>query len=349
MKEKIQNYLYYISIILVIIWIFYIQNLLWILKFFIFIFFYSLIFYVFYFLWKKFRKKELLKFKDFFVIFFKKISLSIIIIALFLASFWYYQNIISPAKIPEYTISNWKKIVVFQAMSHIWSEKFYQSVKTKLENYKKNWYVYFFEWVKPWTKENNENFNKALWIKFNKEIYKNFSKIYWLTNQDNSIYLWLVNNLDFNVDLNMDEIMFLYDKKFKNKKINFNTSKNKSNKIKEKSTKIIDMNKELINTLAKLNEKELKILRFVNKSILNFLLKSDKTQKLIMDNFSNKKLMNVILIERNKKLTNAIIKSKYNKIFITYWLLHFKWALKLLQKNDKNWKIINTKYLNPIQ
>jgi hypothetical protein len=34
---------------------------------------------------------------------------------------------------------------------------------------------------------------------------------------------------------------------------------------------------------------------------------------------------------------------------MTYWLLHFKWILELLQKNDPNWKIIKTKYLYPIK
>jgi hypothetical protein len=34
---------------------------------------------------------------------------------------------------------------------------------------------------------------------------------------------------------------------------------------------------------------------------------------------------------------------------MTYWLLHFNWVLKLLQKNDPSWKIIETKYLYPIK
>jgi hypothetical protein len=48
-------------------------------------------------------------------------------------------------------------------------------------------------------------------------------------------------------------------------------------------------------------------------------------------------------------LSNEIIHSSHQKIYITYWLLHFNWVLKILQKNDKNWEIIETKNYFPIQ
>jgi hypothetical protein len=48
-------------------------------------------------------------------------------------------------------------------------------------------------------------------------------------------------------------------------------------------------------------------------------------------------------------LSEKIINSNDNKIYITYWLLHFKWVFDILQKNDKNWKIIEVSELYPIQ
>ena len=240
----------------------------------------------------------------------------------------------------EYTISNWKKTVVFQEMSHIWSNNYYDKIKNNLIEYKKNSYVYFFEWVKPGTKENMTNFNKAIWIDFNKDLYKNFSKLYWVTFQDNSIYLNLVNDLDFNIDVSIDWIMEKYEKEPKNREqpLSWILSPSEGN--------IVDINSEILDTLTKLNDKQLNILRFVNKSILSALIKSDKAQELISDNFWNKKLFDIILDWRNKVLSDEIIDSKYNKIYITYWKLHFDWVLKLLQENDKNWKIISKKEIN---
>ena len=300
---------------------------------------YSLIAYSFYFWWKSFRKKEksdYIKFLDYFLY---KVSIWIFISIIFIWSFSYYKNEINPAKMPTFIISNWEKKIIFQAMSHIWSKNFYEQIKQNLIKAKKEWYVYYYEWVKDWTKKNKENFNKAIWIKFDPNLYKNFSKLYWVTHQDNSIYYNLVNNLDFNVDLTIDEIMKYYDK-LENK----NTKKSFL-----QNEEVVDANAEIIKTLASLNNKELEILRYINKDLLNFIIASDATKNLVMDNFSNKDLFKIILDKRNDVLSDEIINSQHKKIYITYWLLHFKWVLKILQKNDKNWKIIETKNLYPIQ
>ena len=57
----------------------------------------------------------------------------------------------------------------------------------------------------------------------------------------------------------------------------------------------------------------------------------------------NKKIFDVIIWKRNEFLANEIQKSNDKKIYVTYWLLHFDWVLKLLQAKDPNWKIIGKK------
>jgi hypothetical protein len=240
----------------------------------------------------------------------------------------------------EYTISNWKKEIIFQEMSHIWAKSFYGEVKKNLLSYKKDSFVYFYEWVKPGREENHTKFNKAMWIKFDEDLYKNFSKLYWVSFQDNSIYLGLINELDFNVDVWIDFIIEQYEKK---------KPLSTSQPIKLLNKDVIDINSEIIDKLSSLNERQLKALVFVNKAILNTLIKSDKAQKIITNNFANKELFEVILNWRNEVLVNEIIKSEYNKIYITYWKLHFKWVLKLLQNQDPNWKITNKRELISIK
>lgn len=316
--------------------IFYINWIVWILSTIFSLLIYSLFTYFFYFLYKKIFRKKYLFYIDFLKLFLYRASIWLLIIIVFIWWFSYYSNEINPAKMPTYTISNGKKIVIFQAMSHIWKKSFYEKVKQNLIKAKKNWFVYFFEWVRPWTKENKKDFDKAIWIKFDKNLYKNFSKLYGVTNQDNRIFLWLVNNLDFNVDLSIDDIMKYY------KKYNF------KNPNLSKTQQAIDVNKEIIKTLSKLNPKELAILRYINQAILNVIISSPKARTTISDNFWNKNLFKVILEERNKNLVKNITKSKYNKIFITYWLMHFDGVFKLLKQKDKNWKIIKVNYLYPI-
>lgn len=279
-------------------------------------------------------------FYDFLNHFLNRVSVLLLIIVSIIWGWAYLLNEVFPAPMPEFTITNWVKTVKFQAMSHIWTKKFYNQVVENLTNFKKEWWVYFYEWVKPGTSENLDKFNKAIWIKFDNDLYKNFSKLYWVTNQDNRIFMWLVNNQDFNVDLNMDEIVTKYEEKMSTK----------PEWEKEFKSKLpLDANKTIIESLAWLNDRELKVLVYINQAILNFIIGSDSTQTLLTDTFTNKDLFDVILGRRNEVLANEIINSKYNKIYVTYWLLHFKWVYKLLTEKDSKWQIITTNNLYPIK
>lgn len=321
------------------LWIYYLSWITWVLEFILSLSIYTLIFFLLHFLWVKIRKKELMYFPDFIKYFLQRISLFLLFFTIFFSWLTYLSNELYPAPMPEYTITNWTKVIKFQAMSHIWTKSFYDSVIENLTNYKELWWVYFYEWVKPWTEESLEKFNKAIGIKFDEDLYKNFSKLYWVVNQDNRDFLWLVNDLDFNIDLNMDQIVELYEEKI--------NAKPDSKEFKSKIP--IDANKIILETLAWLNDKQLKILVYINQAILNFIIWSESTQSFLTDNFANKDLFDVILWERNIVIAKAIKDSEYNKIYMTYWLLHFKWVLELLKQQDSKWQIITTKNLYPIK
>lgn len=336
-----KNYKYLISYFL--LWfflslIFYVSWLIKVLESIISLIIYSVISFFIYYTWKKFRKKEALYFNDFFKLFIYKVCLFIYIIIIIIWGFAYYNNNINPAKMPEYTISNWKKTVVFQAMSHIAKKDFYNQIRENIRIFKTSSGVYFYEWVKPWNKESSQKFDEALWVNFTPDLYKHMSKLYGVTFQDNNNFLWLVNNLDFNVDLNLDQIIEIYEKKVMT-----------SNIKKTGNPQIINASEQILNKLNELNERELKILIYINQAILNTIIKNDTEAKELIKSFWNINLFDVILEDRNKNLVGSIIKSEYNKIYITYWLLHFDWMYKLLQKNDTNWKIINTRYYYPIK
>jgi hypothetical protein len=92
-----------------------------------------------------------------------------------------------------------------------------------------------------------------------------------------------VNDKDFNVDVSLDYIM----EEYKEKSIPQTTNTIENTPI--------DINKEIINALSKLNDKELKILVYINQAILNFIIASDKTQDLIASNYANQTLFDIIL------------------------------------------------------
>ena len=318
----------------------YLSGYYWALKFILSLIIYTLVFYSLHYIWSKIRKKALMYFSVFINYFLMRVSIFLLFITVFFGWLTYLSNEVYPAPMPEYTITNWTKTVKFQAMSHIWTENFYNTVAENLTKYKEAWWVYFYEWVKPWTEENLEKFNKAIWIEFDEDLYENFSKLYWVTNQNNEDFFWLVNNLDFNIDLNMDEIMLLYEIKIDSKP---EWEKEFENKLP------IDANKTILETLSTLNDKQLRILIYINQAILNFIMSSEWTQGFLSDNFTNKDLFDVILDERNEVLTKAIIESEYEKIYITYGLLHFDWVFKLLKETDPKWQISSVQNLYPIK
>ncbi len=336
MNSHYKRYFYIIFLSLLGASILYISWIIWILSFILSIIVYSLIAYTIYILWKTIRKKETNQYVDFLEYFLYKLSWGLALSIIILGSFSYYKNEISPTPMPIYSLTNGEKNITFQAMSHIWTKDFYTGVQQRLIQKKKQWYVYFFEGVKPWTQKNMKDFNTAIWIQFDKDLYKNFSKLYWVTHQDNNLFLNQVNNKDFNIDLSIDDIMKYYKRLPQEPK---STLQNQE---------VLDVNSQIIKQLASLNDTELSILRYINKALLNLIIGSDTTQNLVKDNFWNKKLFSIILDKRNENIAQEIINSPHKKIFITYGLLHFKWVLKLLQKKDPNWRIVSTQYSYPI-
>jgi len=247
--------------------------------------------------------------------FFYKVSISLSLIGSLLWFFTYYQNQINPAKMPLYTLTNDIKTIQFQWMSHIASSQFYTWVQAAIWVAKKENFVLFFEWVRPGSEENLEKFNQAIWVDFNPSLYENFSKLYWVTHQNNEDFLWILNDNDFNIDLDIDTIMSLYNKKIDKNSIS----------LEETNIEVPDVSTDIIEILTEMSDKQLAI-------------------NAIISNFGNQDLFAVILDDRNTHLVENINQSEYNKIIVIYGLMHFEWVFDLLQSEDENWRIERIDY-----
>lgn len=241
------------------------------------------------------------------------------------------QNKLNPAKMSLYTLSNGEKTLKFQTMSHIGSVKFYEHVQTNIRDAKKQNFVLFYEGVGPGSKENLAAFNQALWITFDANLYENFSKLYGVVAQDNDIFLGLENNKDYNIDLNLDEVMELYHEKTNSWSKNTASTKAPEN-----------MSVLLKESIEHLSQNQLRALQYINQSLLNFIVKHDALRNSIMERFWNPDIFHVILEERNEHLVEEILRSSDDKIFILYGLMHFEGVFKLLKEKDSRWNIIET-------
>lgn len=330
-KNSILIWTFYFLCLLLI---FLLSGFIWITRTLVSLWFYTMIAYFLYKIWKYIRKQKSLALKDFSTFFLIRVAVISSIIILSLSSFSIYHNIFSPATIPLYTISNGEKTLRFQAMSHVGSEEFYQQVIENITQAKREWFVLFYEWVRPGSPENMEAFDKALGIKFAPGLYDNFSKLYGIRAQDNNEFLWIINSEDYNIDLSIDEIIEIYTQ---NKWV---ISSSIEDSLEEEPT--LDVNSEVLTLLSELNPKQLTLLRFINQGIMNFLVKNRSIQESFISWLGKEDIFSVILEDRNNHLVTEINKSPEEKIFITYGLLHFHGVLELLQSQDPNWQIIET-------
>lgn len=255
---------------------------------------------------------------------------------------------------PTYTLTNGKKTIVFQTMAHIGWDNFYNQVKSDIEKYKKDNYSYFYEWVRLTEKsecidyvakkikntpecqeeknkvqENLKKFDKIIGINFSDDLYEKIANFIWIKAQDQSKFLNLVNNKDINTDLSISKIISLYEARY-------------WTWVYSQTWTTISLEDDMFKELNKLNDREKWLVRYVYKWILNSTVNDLDLASTYNSQIWN--LMNIILNDRNKNLVNSIINSKEDKIYITYWLLHFEWVFNLLKEKDVNWVITDTKF-----
>jgi len=236
---------------------------------------------------------------------------------------------------PLYSITNGSKEVRFQTMSHIWSQTFYDGVKDDIAIAKNDGFILFYEWVRPWTEENLREFNEAIWVEFSPDLYKNFSKLYWVAHQKNPEFFWILNDKDFNVDLDINTIMSIYKEKTWTSHLDTSI---------RWEQQVADISRDIIDQLSNLSEKELAVMRYVNKSILNFIIKNTGFRNMILEVAWNQDLFAVILDERDQFLAESILSSEASNIFVIYGMMHFEWVFKILQERDPSWEIQSIDY-----
>lgn len=215
-------------------------------------------------------------------------------------------------------------------MSHIASESFYTSVRDNIYTAKSDNYVLYYEWVRPGNEENMSAFNDALWIELEPDTYKNLSTLYGIVAQDNDMFLGLVNDRDYNIDVSIDDIMDKYNQKESSKSSDTPPSPS------------YNINDEVLGKLSELGEYELLALRFINQAFLNFIMKNDSFRNGVISMLGNEDIFSVILDDRNKHIVEEINTRTDESIFLIYWLMHFQGVFDLLKNSDNRWEIINT-------
>ena len=325
-KQKLNMFITIVSVIwtmFFLVYFFWWWELLWsllVLSLYIFIL-YGVVY-----LYKRIRKQETPYLKPFFVRWYIRIARLFLLFLIIMFAFTKYQNEINPVSTPIYTLTNWERNIQFQTVMHIWTAKYYSQLLSSLKHSKENWYVLYYEWVVIDDDKKADKFNTALWVNFGASFYESFSKLYWLEHQDNSIFMEVVNDKDFNVDIPISKVIDIYEQKYW--------------EIIYDESKILNVTDVMIQRLASMKEHQLLLLRTIFKSSINFMVKHDNIQSQIVKLLQLNRIIDIILEERNDYLANYILNSDDKNIHVMYGKLHFKWVLERLQKADPRWKVV---------
>lgn len=147
-------------------------------QFFLGICFYGAILYLISCIWKKLRRYPISPIRTFAPWILCRLYIVFGISTLAVMSFSYYHNDIRPASVPEFTISNGEKTVVFQSMIHIGNADFYRQIQQNIREKKKEGFVLFFEGVKPGSKESHAKLNEALRFNFKEDTYQDIGILF---------------------------------------------------------------------------------------------------------------------------------------------------------------------------
>lgn len=273
------------------------------------------------------------------------LALVFAITALIAAPLYYlaFRTELTPLTVPQATLSNGKKTVVFQGMMHIGSEGFYKSVVYDLEKALSEGYAIYYEGVRgdlagdKWFSEtlagggdlntNYQTFGDACGLQFQGPYFQ-------LLAAD----MKARPERHVEADVSTADMMNEYQRLMETDP-EFAATAGQS-KLAAPEDGEADQTTQLFDWLANATPGQRKILGLACRGWMTMLL-GNKTAPSPLDP--------VILDFRNEKLAERIETSTDDKIFVTYGAGHLPGLLDDLQKSDPAWEIKSLKWMRTIE
>jgi len=257
-----------------------------------------------------------------------------------------------PAVVPQATLTNGKKTVVFQGMMHIGSENFYKSVIYDLEKALSEGYVIYYESVLTARPESKEFFSKLTTALTGgggnlAANYKAMAKTCGLKFQ--SDYFGLLEadkkvNPERHIIADVDAIDLKHEYE-RMMRSDGEFARAHANDFKSKSqAKPVDaaLMQNVVNWLNSESKSRTSLVGVVCRGSMTLALTANEEKE-------PGPFEPVILDFRNRALVKRIVEDAHDKIFITYGSRHLPGALDLLVKQDPAWNVASLKWIRTIE
>lgn len=255
---------------------------------------------------------------------------------------------VKPAIVPQVTLTDGKKTVVFQGMQHIGSEPFYKGIIYDLEKALSENFVIYYEGVIDSTPEGNAWFSQTLAgggdLSAN---YKSLAESCGLVFQLDYFQLLAPDmrahpERHVTADVTTLQMKQEYDRLMaSDPEFARQNTKAKSDDADEDGTsgKFIEG---FINTQSNGTPGQKALAGTLCRGVISLVMSHDAQAG------DDSPMEPVVLTYRNRMLAERIISDDNSKIYVTYGAAHLPGVIALLQQSDPNWRIVSEKWSRTI-
>lgn len=264
---------------------------------------------------------------------------TIIVIIGFPLYYLTYVTLSKPVLVPQATLTDGDKTIVFQGMMHIGREEFYKSVVYDLENALSTGYKLYYEGVVP------SNPTSDKWLRDYvthgvdlSELYNNFANLCGLKFQLKYFEFLALEmkkhpESHLNADVTTAQMQSEYDRLMK-------TDTDFFKAVNEEKQSLAPDNMGIAQKFFEWEKNgsidRQKAVGFVCRGLLTMVLNHPRASKPGQSK--------IILDFRNKNLVDTISKDKAKKIYITYGAEHLKGVMALLKERNPKWEMKSIKW-----
>ncbi|ONG37525.1 hypothetical protein BKE30_14365 [Alkanindiges hydrocarboniclasticus] len=249
-----------------------------------------------------------------------------------------------PALVPQVTLTNGDKTIVFQGMQHVGIERFYKSVVYDLEDALSKGYVLYYEGVRPSTPEADTWLNRTVTGGTDlTTTYRLLGDVCGLQFQ-NDYFGLLAQDVRQHpqshvvADVSTLELKNEYDRLM-------STDVEFAQAMRQQEQEAVTSPPEVshfITFLKKGSVRQRELAGIVCRGVMTMTLRhADEAQ-------SDSQLDKVILDFRNGKLAEQLLAEPRDKIYITYGAKHLPGVFKLLHTADPRWHSVSIKWMRTV-
>lgn len=249
---------------------------------------------------------------------------------------------LKPALIPQVTLTNGDKRIVFQGMQHVGSARFYENVVFDLEDALSRGYVLFYEGVSPSTPANDQWFAQTITNGRDlTSMYRDLGEICGLRFQNDYLKV-VVSDAKAHPNMHVVADVSTADLKLEYDRLLATDARFAADMAKAVEKPDTDHMKGIIGALRRGTVGQREIAGTICRGFMTTAMRDAS------DPSKHDPLDPLILDFRNRVLAQRLIAEQRHHIYVTYGDKHLPGVFSLLKQQDPRWHMVSVKWLRTI-